>query len=106
LSSTFLINLTSHKDAPKIDKVNQQVRGELAGQASREGTDSIGIGGKISKFSSESSLAFFLHPHPQSLLSPDAPKISVINEQVRGELAGQKSNLDADSMSINNALCK
>lgn len=74
-------DLNTIKAAPKIDTVNQQVRGEFAGQASKEGVDSVGIGGRI-----------------------NAPKIDTVNQQVRGELAGQKPNLDQNAFSIQNSL--
>jgi len=74
-------DLNTIKEKPKVENVNQQVRGELAGQKSLEGTDSVSIGTKM-----------------------NAPKVGVVNEQVRGELAGQKSNLDMESGSLKNAM--
>jgi hypothetical protein len=65
----------------QVATVNTNMRGELVGQKSAEGADSIGIGGRIQagKLAQESRN---------------------VNENVRGELAGQKSAMNADSMGI------
>jgi len=41
-----------------------------------------------------------------SPLNTDAPKPEVVNEQVRGALAGQKPQVDAEALGIKNALSK
>jgi len=108
-------DLNTIKAAPKPEKVNQQVRGELAGQASKEGTDSIGIGGKINapKIDKVNQQVRGELAGQASREGTDsigiggklnAPKIDTVNEQVRGALAGQKSNIDSDSISITQAL--
>jgi len=58
--------------APKVGVINEQVRGELAGQASQEGTDSMNIGKAIK-----------------------APKRDLINEQVRGADAGKGADFSS-----------
>mmetsp|Transcript_20233 Transcript_20233/g.56948 ORF Transcript_20233/g.56948 Transcript_20233/m.56948 type:complete len:175 (+) Transcript_20233:169-693(+) len=78
------MDMTNAKEAGTIRKeassVNQQVRGELAGQASKEGTDSMGIGKAL-----------------------NTPRIDLVNEQKRGELAGQGGKLDSESMQMKKA---
>eukprot|EP00007_Cunea_sp_BSH-02190019_P005601 CAMPEP_0174234792 /NCGR_PEP_ID=MMETSP0417-20130205/4440_1 /TAXON_ID=242541 /ORGANISM="Mayorella sp, Strain BSH-02190019" /LENGTH=217 /DNA_ID=CAMNT_0015313205 /DNA_START=156 /DNA_END=809 /DNA_ORIENTATION=+ len=74
-------DLNTIREAPKIATVNENVRGELAGTKSLEGTDSMGIGKAV-----------------------HAPKVGVVNEQVRGELAGTKSMEGTDSMGIGKAI--
>lgn len=69
------------KNRPRVGLVNDQVRGELAGQKSGETTDSVGLGGRLR-----------------------APRQGVINEQIRGELAGQKTALTAESASMKLAM--
>mmetsp|Transcript_29341 Transcript_29341/g.40499 ORF Transcript_29341/g.40499 Transcript_29341/m.40499 type:complete len:243 (-) Transcript_29341:33-761(-) len=79
------MDLSKAMESDRIRKeatnVNQQVRGELAGQASQEGTDSMGIGKAIA-----------------------APKVSTVNEQMRGELVGVGGKIDTDSMQIKKAV--
>jgi len=67
--------------APKVGNVNEQVRGELAGQKPNMDHESSSIKNATA-----------------------APKVGVVNEQVRGELAGQKPNIDLQSAHIKNAL--
>ena len=78
------MDLNQAKESDSIRKeassVNQQVRGEFAGQASKEGVDSMGIGRAM-----------------------NAPKVSTVNEQMRGELAGVGGKIDSDSLSIKKA---
>jgi len=69
------------KNKPKISTVNQQVRGELAGQKSQEGLDSIHVGGRLKS----------------GQLAMDSRNV---NQNVRGELAGQKSQEGLDSIGI------
>jgi len=54
----------THKTKSKVGVINEQVRGELAGQRSAEGVDSIHVGGAMTK-----------------------PKLDVVNPQLRTEEA-------------------
>ena len=74
--------------------MNPQFRGELAGQASQMGTDSVWIGGAMST----ALLA------AAELTSSEAPKVNTYNQQVRGELAGKGSDLGTDSIAIGGAM--
>jgi len=71
--------------APKIDTVNTNVRGELAGQKSQETTDSIHVGGAMAA----------------GKLAKEARNV---NDNVRGELAGQKSQETVDSIHVGGRL--
>jgi len=65
------------KQGPKVGVVNEQVRGELAGQKSNEGTDSKHIGEALKR-----------------------PKKAAVNEQIRGMEAGQQTNRAAEAFSF------
>eukprot|EP01094_Clydonella_sp_ATCC50884_P020149 TRINITY_DN411_c0_g1_i1.p1 TRINITY_DN411_c0_g1~~TRINITY_DN411_c0_g1_i1.p1 ORF type:complete len:220 (+),score=49.82 TRINITY_DN411_c0_g1_i1:59-661(+) len=72
--------VASATSAPKLDTVNEQVRGGAgAGQKTHVGTDSMSISNATA-----------------------APKLSTVNEQVRGGAAG--TGVGLDSMSVSNAL--
>jgi len=73
-------DLNRIKDAPKLDTVNQQFRGELVGQKTNIDMESASIKNATS-----------------------APKIDTVNQQFRGEMVGQKSNIDMESAAIKNA---
>eukprot|EP00009_Paramoeba_aestuarina_P001472 CAMPEP_0201515202 /NCGR_PEP_ID=MMETSP0161_2-20130828/6836_1 /ASSEMBLY_ACC=CAM_ASM_000251 /TAXON_ID=180227 /ORGANISM="Neoparamoeba aestuarina, Strain SoJaBio B1-5/56/2" /LENGTH=208 /DNA_ID=CAMNT_0047911969 /DNA_START=65 /DNA_END=691 /DNA_ORIENTATION=+ len=79
------MDMSNAKNAGELQRaassVNDNVRGELAGQASKEGTDSMGIGKAV-----------------------NAPKLATVNEQKRGELAGIGGQIDNESMGIKNAV--
>jgi uncharacterized Zn finger protein (UPF0148 family) len=75
------LEMRNVKEKPKVAPVNEQMRGELVGQKSMEGTDSMGIGAALSR-----------------------PKVGTVNEQVRGADAGEKTNVTADSLYIDRAL--
>ena len=68
----------SGKIAKDARQVNQQVRGELAGQKSQEGVDSIGIGGRLKA-------------------GALASEVNLVSQEIRGEGAGQQKNLIAHS---------
>jgi len=70
---------TRAMEAPKIDTVNVQVRGELAGQRNAQVADMA------------------------TTRAMEAPKIDTVNVQVRGELAGQRNAQVAD-MTLQTAL--
>jgi len=108
-------DLNTIKAVPKIKTVNEQFRGEIVGQKSLEGTDSMGIGTRmnapkvgvvneqlrgelVGQKSTEGTDSLII----QNKLN--APKVAVVNEQVRGELAGQKPNVDLEASHIKNAL--
>jgi len=55
-----------------------QLRGELVGEKSNEGTDSQGIG-----------------------LAMKRPKIATVNEQIRGQEAGQQTNNVPAAFAVN-----
>eukprot|EP01102_Stenamoeba_stenopodia_P020494 TRINITY_DN799_c0_g1_i1.p1 TRINITY_DN799_c0_g1~~TRINITY_DN799_c0_g1_i1.p1 ORF type:complete len:244 (+),score=73.10 TRINITY_DN799_c0_g1_i1:98-829(+) len=108
-------DLNTIKNAPKPETVNQQVRGELAGQASKEGVDSVGIGGRINAPKvdkvNQQVRGELAGQKPQEDVNSlrlqnalNAPKPDVVNEQVRGALAGQKPSVDAEALNIKNAL--
>jgi len=74
-------DLNTNKDKPKVGVLNEQVRGELAGQKPNIDLTSGSLKNAM-----------------------NAPKVGVINEQVRGELAGQKPNMDLESGALKNAM--
>lgn len=99
------------KNRPKVSLVNDQVRGELAGQKSMETTDSVAIGGRINAprqgVINEQIRGALAGQKPQEDLESiaiasrvHAPKVGVINEQIRGATAGQKPELGPDALSI------
>jgi len=66
------MSMINAKAAPKVETVNQQVRGELAGQRNAQ----------VADMSMQTAI--------------EAPKVGTVNEQVRGELAGQRNAQVAD----------
>ena len=74
-------DLNTVREAPKVATVNDNVRGELAGQAGKITSDSMSV-----------------------RTATQAPKVSVTNEQVRGELAGQGGSIDMEAMGIKTAV--
>mmetsp|Transcript_17877 Transcript_17877/g.26625 ORF Transcript_17877/g.26625 Transcript_17877/m.26625 type:complete len:179 (+) Transcript_17877:94-630(+) len=74
-------DLNTIKAAPKVDVVNEQVRGGEVAQR----------GGKITSDSMSVRTA------------KEAPKIARVNDQVRGEMAGQGGKIDSTAMYISNA---
>eukprot|EP00026_Physarum_polycephalum_P006353 Phypoly_transcript_06395.p1 GENE.Phypoly_transcript_06395~~Phypoly_transcript_06395.p1 ORF type:complete len:208 (-),score=33.82 Phypoly_transcript_06395:942-1565(-) len=70
-------HIEAQYNAPKMDVVNHQVRGEAAGQQTQIGTDSFAIAKSMS-----------------------APKLNTVNQQVRGEAAGQKTGVTMDAIHI------
>ncbi|KJE90367.1 hypothetical protein CAOG_009454 [Capsaspora owczarzaki ATCC 30864] len=77
--TTDNVDFVNARERPKIGVVNEQVRGELAGQKPNESVDSLAIANRV-----------------------NAPKAGLVNDQVRGELAGVKPNESTDSLAISN----
>jgi len=117
------LDLNTEKNKPKVATVNTNMRGELVGQKSSEGADSIAIGGRIQagKLAQESRSvndnvrgelagakpnmsADSLHITSAANAGKLAKESRNVNENVRGELAGAKSHLSADSMGIARSL--
>jgi len=107
-------DLNEIKAKPKVGVVNQEMRGELVGQKSLEGTDSMGIGNRMNVpkvgVVNEQLRGELVGQKSQEgtdslniSTKMNAPKVNVVNDQIRGELAGQKSNLDDKSISITQA---
>mmetsp|Transcript_17878 Transcript_17878/g.26626 ORF Transcript_17878/g.26626 Transcript_17878/m.26626 type:complete len:214 (+) Transcript_17878:94-735(+) len=109
-------DLNTIKAAPKVDVVNEQVRGgEVAQKGGTITTDSMSLrtakeapkiavvndqvrGGEIAqrggKITSDSMSV---------RTAKEAPKIARVNDQVRGEMAGQGGKIDSTAMYISNA---
>ena len=72
---------TTQMMAPKVATVNDQVRGEMAGQRNAQ----------VADFATTTQMM--------------APKVATVNDQVRGEMAGQRNAQVAD-MRTQNAMSK
>lgn len=70
---------SAQKEGSSVNKYNREQRGELVGQKSGEGLDSVGLGRAVEN---------------QKLGSA----VNRVNNEQRGELVGQKPNISNDSM--------